>query len=85
MDFIRIAINTAKNYLVAKGRRIQNSDIEPTEALKIIWWFLKSKTSLNPEAEYQRKRLRKIVHDSINSLPDNLKNAIIFREVDGMS
>ncbi len=28
----RIAINTAKNYLVAKGRRLPNDDIDAQEA-----------------------------------------------------
>ena len=80
----RIAINTAKNHLVAKGRRIQNSDIEPTEAENYSGGFEKQNFA-TPEAEYQRQEVEKVVHDSINSLPDNLKNAIILREVDGMS
>lgn len=80
----RIAINTAKNYLVAKGRRIQNSDLEPTEVESHSDGYTRQNFD-TPDAEYQRQEIEKVVHDSINSLPDNLKNAIIMREVDGLS
>lgn len=80
----RIAINTAKNYLVAKGRRIQNSDLEPTEVENHSDGFDKQNFD-TPDEEYQRQEIERVVHDSINSLPDNLKNAIIYREVDGLS
>jgi len=80
----RIAINTAKNHLVAKGRRIQNSDIEPSEAESYAGGYEKQNFD-TPDQEYQRQEVEKVVHDSINGLPDDLKQAIILREVDGLS
>ena len=80
----RIAINTAKNYLVAKGRRIQNSDIEPVEAENYADAFDKQNFD-TPDAEYERQEIEKVVHDSIQALPKDLKQAIILREVEGLS
>jgi len=80
----RIAINTAKNHLVAKGRRIQNSDIEPADAEHFPSSF-EHQNFDTPDAEYERQEIEKVVHDSIADLPDDLKQAIILREVDGLS
>jgi len=80
----RIAINTAKNYLVAKGRRIQNSNIEPIEAENYSGGFEQQNFD-TPDAEYERQEIEKVVHDSIAELPEDLKQAIVLREVEGMS
>lgn len=80
----RIAINTAKNHLVAKSRRIQNSDIEPIEAENYSGGY-ESQNFDTPDAEYERQEIEKVVHDSIAELPKDLKKAIILREVEGMS
>ncbi len=80
----RIAINTAKNHLVAKGRRIQNSDIEPADAENFPSSF-EHQNFDTPDAEYERQEIEKVVHDSIADLPDDLKKAIILREVEGLS
>lgn len=80
----RIAINTAKNYLVAKGRRIQNSDVEPNEAENFSN-SLEYQNFDTPDAEYARQEIEKVVHDSIADLPEDLRKAIMLREVDGLS
>lgn len=80
----RIAINTAKNHLVAKGRRIQNSDIEPVEAENYSGGFERQNFD-TPDAEYERQEIEKVVHDAIAELPDDLKQAILLREVEGLS
>lgn len=80
----RIAINTAKNHLVSRGRRIQNSDIEPSEAEHYSGGFERQNFD-TPDAEYERQEIEKVVHDSIAELPEDLKRAIILREVDGLS
>jgi len=80
----RIAINTAKNHLVSRGRRIQNSDIEPSDAEHYSGGFEKQNFD-TPDAEYERQEIEKVVHDSIAELPEDLKRAIILREVDGLS
>ncbi|HHL31764.1 MAG TPA: sigma-70 family RNA polymerase sigma factor, partial [Oceanospirillales bacterium] len=38
-----------------------------------------------PDAEYERQEIEKVVHDSIADLPEDLKRAIILREMDGLS
>ncbi|MCF6288655.1 MAG: RNA polymerase sigma factor RpoE [Proteobacteria bacterium] len=80
----RIAINTAKNHLVAKSRRIQNSDIEPVEAENFSGGY-ENQNFDTPDAEYERQEIEKVVHDSIAELPEDLKQAIVLREVEGMS
>lgn len=80
----RIAINTAKNYLVAKGRRIQNSDIEPIEAENYSGGF-ENQNFDTPDAEYERQEIEKVVYQAIDELPADLKKAIILREIDGLS
>lgn len=80
----RIAINTAKNHLVAKGRRIQNSDIEPSEVESYAGGYEKQNFD-TPDAEYERQELEKAIQESIAGLPSDLKQAIILREVDGLS
>lgn len=80
----RIAINTAKNHLVSRGRRIQNSDIEPSDAEHYSGGFEKQNFD-TPDAEYERQEIEKVVHDSISELPEDLKRAIVLREVDGLS
>ena len=80
----RIAINTAKNYLVARGRRIQNSDIEPVEAESYSGGFERQNFD-TPDAEYERQEVEKTVHKAISELPEDLKAAIVYREVDGLS
>lgn len=80
----RIAINTAKNHLVAKGRRIQNSDIEPSEAESYSGGYEKQNFD-TPDAEYERQEIEQALQVSIKGLPEDLKQAIILREVDGLS
>jgi RNA polymerase sigma-70 factor (ECF subfamily) len=80
----RIAINTAKNYLVSKGRRIQNSDIEPVEAENYAGGFEQQNFD-TPDAEYERQEIEAVVHKSIAELPEDLKQAIVLREVEGLS
>lgn len=80
----RIAINTAKNHLVSRGRRIQNSNIEPEEAEGYAGGFERQNFD-TPDAEYERQEVEQVVFKTISELPDDLKSAIVFREVDGLS
>ena len=80
----RIAINTAKNHLVARGRRIQNSNIEPIEAESYSGGFERQNFD-TPDAEYERQEVEQVVHKAVSELPEDLKAAIVYREVDGLS
>ena len=80
----RIAINTAKNYLTAKGRRPPATDIDSQDAENYgISASLKENAS--PEKLMMRDELKKVIFDTIDSLPDDLKTAITLREMEGLS
>ncbi|MCJ7814814.1 MAG: RNA polymerase sigma factor RpoE [Xanthomonadales bacterium] len=80
----RIAINTAKNWLVAKKRRPPTSDIDAADAEQYEM-DSRLKEQGTPENELMREEIRRTVYDTIAELPDDLRTAIILREMDGMS
>jgi RNA polymerase sigma-70 factor (ECF subfamily) len=80
----RIAINTAKNWLVAKKRRPPSSDIDAADAEQYDM-DSRLKEQGTPENEMMREEIRRTVYDTIAGLPDDLRTAIILREMDGMS
>lgn len=80
----RIAVNTSKNHLVSKSRRIQNTQVEFEEAEN----FSSNEDQRNldtPDAVYARGELEQTMSKAIATLPDDLKTAIVLREVDGLS
>ncbi len=80
----RIAINTAKNYLTAKGRRPPATDIDSQDAENYgLSTLLKENAS--PEKLMMRDELKKVIFDTIDNLPEDLKMAITLREIEGMS
>ncbi|MGD8384783.1 MAG: RNA polymerase sigma factor RpoE [Lysobacterales bacterium] len=80
----RIAINTAKNWIVAKNRRPPASDIDATEAEQYgMSGMLKEGST--PENEMLREEIEQTVYDTIAKLPGDLRTAIMLREMDGMS
>jgi len=80
----RIAINTAKNYLVAQGRRLPNVDIEAQEAEQYDG-AAGLKDFATPERMLQRDELQQLVFNTIEQLPEDLKTAITLRELEGLS
>ena len=80
----RIAINTAKNWLVARSRRPPASDIDAADAEQYdIESRLKEQGT--PENEMMRDEIKRTVYDTIASLPEDLRTAIMLREMEGMS
>jgi RNA polymerase sigma-70 factor (ECF subfamily) len=80
----RIAINTAKNWLVARSRRPPASDIDAADAEQYdIESRLKDRGS--PEHELLRDEIKQTVYETIAQLPDDLRTAIMLREMEGMS
>jgi len=80
----RIAINTAKNWLVAQKRRPPASDIDAVDAEQYdVESRLKDKGT--PENELLREEIRQTVYRSIAELPEDLRTAIVLREMEGMS
>jgi len=80
----RIAINTAKNYLVASGRRPPTGDIDAQDAEQY-----EGATGLReyatPERMLLKDEIEKTVASAIDELPDDLKTAITLRELEGLS
>lgn len=80
----RIAINTAKNHLVAKGRRPPDVDIEADDAE----FFIGDnglKDIDTPEHNLLRDEIEQVVHKAIHQLPEDLRTALTLREFDGLS
>ena len=79
----RIAINTAKNYLVSQGRKTPSVDIDVEDAEH----FDESKLYDigTPEEILHKQEVERIIYDVIERLPDGLKTAVTLRELEGMS
>lgn len=80
----RIAINTAKNHLVAQSRRPPASDLDAQEAEQFVG-DSRLKDSGSPEHELLRQEIEQTIDEAIRSLPDDLRTAITLREMEGMS
>ncbi len=80
----RIAVNTAKNYLVASNRRPPTDDIEIEDA-EHFESGLRLRDNDTPERELMRQQLEQTVLRAVEELPQELRDAITFREVEGMS
>jgi len=80
----RIAINTAKNHLVAQGRRPPGDDIDSGDAEQYAGES-ELKDQATPERLLLRDEIEKTVIDAIDQLPDELRTAITLRELEGMS
>jgi RNA polymerase sigma-70 factor (ECF subfamily) len=81
----RIGINTAKNYLVSQGRRAPTStgaDIEEAET----FFDADGLRDINtPESLLASKQIAETVNAAMMSLPEELRNAISLREIEGLS
>ena len=80
----RIAVNTAKNYLVAQDRRPPASDLEASDAENFESAGALKEIS-NPENLMLSDELKRVVFRTIESLPEDLRMAFTLRELDGLS
>ncbi|ABV86358.1 MULTISPECIES: RNA polymerase sigma factor RpoE [Shewanella] len=80
----RIAVNTAKNHLVAQGRRAPANDVDAEEA-EYYDGSDALKEFASPERLVLSEEIQKVVFDTLDTLPEELKMAISLRELDGMS
>jgi len=80
----RIAINTAKNYLVARGRRPPSTDVDVEDAE-----FMENNAPLtdieSPEASQEKEDLHRVINKAIEDLPEDLRTAFTLREFSGLS
>jgi RNA polymerase sigma-70 factor (ECF subfamily) len=80
----RIAINTAKNYLVAQSRRPPDTDIDAEDAVQFDGDSKLRETDL-PEQLVHRDEVEKVIYQAIEDLPQDLRTAITLRELEGLS
>ena len=80
----RIAVNTAKNYLAAQRRRPADIELDLQEPEQ-YGLHAKLKETDTPEGVALGMELQETLERAIQALPDDLRTAIILRELDGMS
>ena len=80
----RIAINTAKNHLVARGRRPPDTDVDVDDAHYFEGGH-ELKDVETPENQLYRDELERVVKRALDELPEDLRVALSLREFEGMS
>ena len=80
----RIAVNTAKNYLVSQGRRTPANDVDAEDA-EYYEGSDALKEFASPERLLLSEEIKKVIFDTLETLPEELRMAISLRELDGMS
>ncbi len=80
----RIAVNTAKNHLVATKRRPPTADIAADDAEHHAGAG-RLHDHDTPEHQLLRQEIERSVSDTVAGLPEDLRQAITLREVDGRS
>jgi RNA polymerase sigma-70 factor (ECF subfamily) len=80
----RIAINTAKNHLVAARRRPLDYDLDLQDPEQYDV-HARLKDVDTPEGLALTEEIRQTVNQAIEELPEELRTAIMLREMEGMS
>ncbi len=80
----RIAVNTAKNFLVSRSRRPPASDLDVEDA-EYFGSADKLHDVASPENLVFRDELQAVVDNAIHALPEDLRTAVSLRELDGLS
>jgi RNA polymerase sigma-70 factor (ECF subfamily) len=81
----RIGINTAKNYLMAMGRRAPTSTEVEAEEAEGYEEAEQLRDINTPESLLLSSEIAKTVNATIERLPEELRTAIQLREIEGMS
>ncbi len=80
----RIATNTAKNHLVSRGRHTPSNAVDPEEAEQYDTGSALREYA-TPERNLLAGEIGQVIAQCIESLPDDLKQAISLRELEGLS
>jgi RNA polymerase sigma-70 factor (ECF subfamily) len=80
----RIAVNTAKNYLESLGRRPPSADME-VEGAELTELGERLREQATPEHQLLTSEIADTVLRTIQKLPEDLRTAIMLREIDGLS
>jgi len=81
----RIGINTAKNYLMAMGRRAPTSTEVGAEEAEGFEEGEQLRDINTPESVLLSNEIAETVNSTIEQLPEELRQAIQMREIEGMS
>ncbi|HEY5763685.1 MAG TPA: RNA polymerase sigma factor RpoE [Rhodocyclaceae bacterium] len=81
----RIGINTAKNYLVAQGRRAPTSTEYDANEAETFDDGDQLRDINTPESLLLSKQIGETVNVAMEGLPEELRTAIVLREIDGLS
>jgi len=81
----RIGVNTAKNYLVAMGRRAPTVTEIDNEEAENIEDGQQLKDINTPENELMSRQIAETVNRTLQDLPEELRTAITLREIEGLS
>ena len=79
----RITANTAKNYLVSKGRRKESSISEMNISENEDFFELPSNDS--PEQILMAQSLKDTIYDALSGLPEDTRTALSLREFEGFN
>ena len=81
----RIAINTAKNAVVSRDRSPIEYDLDRNSSDESYDMQGRMKDSETPEGLVLTDEIRSTVNAAIDSLPEDLRTAIVLRELEGLS
>ena len=81
----RIGINTAKNYLVAMGRRAPTTTEIDSEEAEGFEDGDQLRDLNTPENEMMSRQVAETVNQTLDTLPEELRSAITLREIEGLS
>jgi RNA polymerase sigma-70 factor (ECF subfamily) len=81
----RIGINTAKNYLVAMGRRAPTSTSMDAEEAEELGESELLQDVNTPENQMMSRQVAETVNQTLEKLPEELRTAITLREMEGLS
>ena len=80
----RIAINTAKNYLVSRSRRNSDYQVDIQDA-EIFENAPQLQGMETPERHLLNQEIIDTIQEAIDKLPEDMRTAIMLREFEGMS
>jgi RNA polymerase sigma-70 factor (ECF subfamily) len=80
----RIAVNTARNAIASRQRRPLDYEAELSESEQSNLASRLRHTD-TPEATVLSEEIRQTVNEAIEQLPEDLRTAIVLREVEGLS
>lgn len=79
----KIAVNTAKNFLVSQSRRPPTDDVLTEDAERVDGPRMSE--AATPDNEYLRQEVERTVLAAVEELPEDIRQALTLREIDGLS